>query len=88
MKADIVTADDGFFAVYLDGRLEYWGDENPFDVLVDAFEGKTITEFEACQLGGYGISASNYEDPAEWMGDIPSAWWSDDRYADLMDEAS
>lgn len=86
MNVDVVTSDEGYFALYLDGRLEYWGCDEPFAVLAENLEGKTVDGFNAHTLGLFGIGATQYEEPPDWVGDIPTRWWTDDRYVDGCEE--
>lgn len=84
--ATVVTADEGYFALYLDGRLEYWGSDEPLTTLAEAFEGRVIGMMLVEQLGGFGVTATEYEDPPELMSEIPERWWTDDRYVDGYEE--
>jgi hypothetical protein len=84
MKIDVVRADDGYAAIYLDGLLESWDNDEPFEMLARALEGKPNAplEFAVHDLGMFGGGATQYEDPPDYLGDIPDRWWTDDRYVD------
>lgn len=87
MHVDIVRADDGAAAIYLDGQLETWDNDEPFEMLKEALEGKLpVTAYRVHDLGAFGSGAAQYEDPPDRLEDIPQRWWTDDYYVDGADE--
>lgn len=84
MQVDVVRADDGYAAIYLDGMLETWDNDEPFEMLKSALENKPngVLEFVVHDLGHFGRGATQYEDPPDQLEDIPDRWWTDDTYVD------
>lgn len=81
MNVDIVRADD-YAAIYVDGVLETWDNQEPYQMLIETLEGKpnqplTLTLHE---LGLFGRMAAVWEDPPDQFSDIPSDWWTDAYY--------
>ena len=88
MHVDIVRADEGYVAIYVDGVLETWNDEDPYEMLIEAIDGKLHEPpaFRLHSLGEYGNAAAVFEDPSDRFEDIPPSWWSDAHDLDGDDE--
>lgn len=76
MRIDIVTLADGYFAIYVGGQLEYWGSDEPFPTLVETVACLQINDLRYHELGAYGSSATEYDDPPDRFEDIPQTWWT------------
>lgn len=86
MRADVITADDGYYGIYLDGELAVWTDEHVWSTLEEVLDGKTVTAFLVHPLGDYGCQAVQHEDPADLFDDIPSLWFTDALYSESYDD--
>ena len=84
MQIDVVRADDGYAAIYLDGLLETWDNDEPFEMLYQALEGKPLSPitFKVHDLGQFGNAVLCFEDPPDLIQEIPDQWWTDDHYID------
>lgn len=87
MHVEVVEADAGYIAIYLDGELDTWGEGDPLVLLEAALEDRVVTRFRVRSLGGYGMGAVKYEDLPDRIEDIPPRWWEDGLYdLDVDDE--
>lgn len=88
MQVDIVKADFGYVAIYVDGVLDTWDDGDPLEMLVEAVEGKgEISKIELRSFGAYAGNALCFQEPPDRFEDIPETWWTDAPYDDEEDES-
>jgi hypothetical protein len=78
MHVDIVKANDEWVAIYLDGILETWDNNEPFVMLEESLAGRyPVAGLATHDLGQRGLAATCFQDPPDRFEDIPEAWWTD-----------